>query len=113
MSLIYGREPISLEQKAERYLLIAKSRLGDHPEIWIDTNNGYLRFNVTKKVEAIFHEIDQGMDIESLISKQFQSIEALREEINQNKHFDYQILKQSKPMKNINYFSSSYDNSSG
>lgn len=106
ISGLCATEP-SLQLRTEHYLLITKSRLGNDPQVWQDTKNGYLRNRAIKTVDTIFKKIDNGESIEKIIGVDCQNLESFRKEIQKNEEYKLQINSRNNSKKTINYFSSS------
>jgi len=102
-----GATDPSFHQKVENYLLISKSRLGENPQVWQDTKNGYLRFQAIITIDSLFEKIDNVELMDLMNDEDILEIEFLRKEILKGEEIDTQFNQKADVKKRINYFSSS------
>ena len=107
-SLITAREPIGLDEFVENYFLLSKSKMENSPIAWQDTREGYFRAYGVYKADQIIDSLDAKIlsHYEAGI-RHFTVMEQIRTEVNSGKKYDHLIKRSSKPLFNINYFSSS------
>ena len=107
-SLINAKEPVYLDEFVENYFLLSKSKMENSPLAWQDTREGYFRAYGVFKAEQIIDSLDAKIlsHYEAGI-RHFTVMEQIRTEVNSGKKYDHLIKRSSKPLFNINYFSSS------
>ena len=107
-SLLIAKEPVGLDEFVENYFLLSKSKMENSPIAWQDTREGYYRAYGVYKADQIIDSLDAKIlsHYEAGI-RHFTVMEQIRTEVNSGKKYDHLIKRSSKPLFNINYFSSS------
>ena len=107
-STLIAKEPVGLDEFVENYFLLLKSKMENSPIAWQDTREGYYRAYGVYKADQIIDSLDAKIlsHYEAGI-RHFTVMERIRTEINSGKYYDHSIKRSSKPLFNINYFSSS------
>jgi len=107
-SLLIAKEPVGLDEFVENYFLLSKSKMENSPIAWQDTREGYFRAYGVYKADQIIDSLDAKIlsHYEAGI-RHFTVMEQIRTEVNSGKNYDHLIKRSSKPLFNINYFSSS------
>ena len=109
VSLLFGKEPKSLDQFVVDYLLLTQSRMIDSPMVWQDVREGYLRNEAIYFSEIILDSIADGLTPYHVVKTHLLKINQLREQVREGKDFNYNIEKPSLSRANVNYFSSVKD----
>ena len=107
-SLLIAKEPVGLDEFVENYFLLSKSKMENSPIAWQDTREGYYRAYGVYKADQIIDSLDAKIlsHYEAGI-RHFTVMEQIRTEVNSGKKYHHLIKRSSKPLFNINYFSSS------
>ena len=107
-SLLIAKEPIGLDEFVENYFLLSKSKMENSPIAWQDTREGYYRAYGVYKADQIIDSLDAKIlsHYEAGI-RHFTVMDQIRIEVSSGKNYDHLIKRSSKPLFNINYFSSS------
>ena len=107
-SLLIAKEPVGLDEFVENYFLLSKSKMENSPIAWQDTREGYYRAYGVYKADQIIDSLDAKIlsHYEAGI-RHFTVMEQIRTEVNSGKKYEHLIKRSSKPLFNINYFSSS------
>ena len=107
-SLLIAKEPIGLDEFVENYFLLSKSKMENSPIAWQDTREGYFRAFGVYKADQIIDSLDAKILSHYKAGiRHFTVMEQIRTEVNSGKNYDHLIKRSSKPLFNINYFSSS------
>ena len=109
VSLLFGKEPKSLDQFVVDYLLLTQSKMVVSPTVWQDVKEGYLRNEAIYFSEIILDSIADGLPPYHVVKTHLPKINQLREQVREGKDFNYNIEKISPSKANVNYFSSVKD----
>jgi len=109
VSLLFGKEPKSLDQFVVDYLLLTQSKMVNSPTVWQDVKEGYLRNEAIYFSEIVLDSLANGLTSYYVVKTHLPKINQLREQVREGKGFNYNIEKPSPSMANVNYFSSVKD----
>ena len=109
VSLLFGKEPKSLDQFVVDYLLLTQSKMVNSPTVWQDVKEGYLRNEAIYFSEIILDSLADGLTSYYVVKTHLPKINQLREQVREGKDFNYNIEKPSLSRANVNYFSSVKD----
>ena len=109
VSLLFGKEPKSLDQFVVDYLLLTQSKMVNSPTVWQDVKEGYLRNEAIYFSEIVLDSLVNGFTSYYVVKTHLPKINQLREQVREGKGFNYNIEKPSPSMANVNYFSSVKD----
>ena len=109
VSLLFGKEPKSLDQFVVDYLLLTQSKMVNSPTVWQDVKEGYLRNEAIYFSEIVLDSLANGLTSYYVVKTHLPKINQLREQVREGKDFNYNIEKPSLSRANVNYFSSVKD----
>jgi hypothetical protein len=109
VSLLFGKEPKSLDQFVVDYLLLTQSKMVVSPTVWQDVKEGYLRNEAIYFSEIVLDSLANGLTSYYVVKTHLPKINLLREQVREGMGFNYNIEKISPSMANVNYFSSVKD----
>jgi len=109
VSLLFGKEPKSLDQFVVDYLLLTQSKMVNSPTVWQDVKEGYLRNEAIYFSEIVLDSLANGLTSYYVVKTHLPKINQLREQVREGKDFNYNIEKPSLSRVNVNYFSSVKD----